>query len=129
MADIVRSGEETAPHDAGQSSSFQDHLVHALENASRHSDYIYEFIKHGLGRQPTALRLAVTMRDSLKQLSQLVRGEDLDTRDLRREREAAIYERIKALQDSIRNETLTNTHYVVEKLEAILTQIREDTDE
>lgn len=128
MTETDRSGEETAPHGAGQSSSFQDHLVRALENASKHSDYLYDFIKNGLGREPTALRLAVTMRDSLKQLAQLVRGEDLDARDLRREREAVIYDRVKTILLQVQAGPVGEGTVLEEDLEALLTYIREDAE-
>lgn len=112
-------------------------LRRILENASVHSGMIYAYLNeqdaNALGRGEraklhTALRLAVTMRDSLGQMARLVAGEDLNmpphidgespdalwgevtrldrtidaVEESARLREAEIFKRVKAVQMAVR---------------------------
>jgi hypothetical protein len=91
-------------------------LVSVLEKSSTLANDLYEYAKspcsghHSKSTKKSALRKAATMRDSLQQISHLVRGEDLDalpkaggyiepTEDELSLREAHIFKMLKAIQD------------------------------
>lgn len=129
--------------ETGQPLSFQEHLVNSLATSSDHAALIYSALEMALADQPPegrsrlkrvlvhSMRVAATLRDSHMQLSHLVRGEDLDTRDLRREREAEIYIRIKKLQLDIASNNamgtpMQNPQGLMVELQKIMNYIRED---
>lgn len=138
-----RLADAEAASETGQSSSFKDHLVNSLVTSSEHAGYVYDVLKAALDAQPregrhhlkrllmNALRKAITLRETHKQLAQLIRGEDLDTRDLRRTREAEIYKRIKAVQYSIASNNamgapIRDPQTIMLALQAIMDFIKED---
>jgi LPS sulfotransferase NodH len=84
-------------------------LSNTLINAASHAHRLYEFIhsddpkqattRSAMRARSTALRVAATMRDSLDQVAQLVRGEELDEPEPREFTIGEVNERDHLVQD------------------------------
>lgn len=108
-------------------------LVRILSNASDHAGSIVEYLQDPeAGRRLTsALRKALTMRDSLYQLSLLVTGLDLNevenlspsVIEFLTLREVDIYQQLKQVQRGTRDGVLSSAQIVIE-LEEVLEFIR-----